>query len=127
MDEIAPDQVYFRDLGLSSLPTIDGEELATVVGGEATRAEKAIMNGVDSAISYFDPSWAKSDCAGRFGYIGWGYGSSTGIASTLLMATGGGKLKKAAGVALGLATSFYGARLQKNYVDNCKANQEGGG
>jgi hypothetical protein len=111
----------------SCLPAIDEAELERVVGGEATRAEKWAMNTVDRAISYFDPTWTKSDCAGRYGYIGWGYGWSTGTASTLLLAGGGNKATKVVGGVLGGVTGLYGARLQREYVENCKAKQAAAG
>ena len=94
-------------------------QLAGVRGGEATAPEKWVMDGVDWLISKGDSTWNQKDCAGRFGYLGWGYGYSTGIATTLLIAGG----RKKVGALVGGVTSFYGARLNSNYVDNCKAKQ----
>lgn len=103
------------------------EELERVVGaGEPNWPEKKAMNGIDWGLSYVDSGWKKSDCAGRFGYIGHVYGWSTGVASTLLLAAGRAK-HKLLGVAVAGVTGLYGARLQSNYVDNCKANQAADG
>ena len=112
------------EIALSQLHTIDEAELVAVIGGEATRVEKWAMDGVDWVASKLDSNWNKKDCAGRYGYIGWGYGWSTGTASTLMLANKGSRL---VGGLLGGATGLYGARLQSNYVENCKAKQAAGG
>jgi hypothetical protein len=111
---------------VSSFPNINDQELEGVVGATGTRAEKAVIDGIDWTIGKFDPSFSKKDCAGRYGYIGWGYGTATGTAATLLMASGS-KLNKVVGGVAGGALGLYGARLQSIYVDNCKAKQAAGG
>jgi hypothetical protein len=112
-------------LSVSSFRNVDDDELTAIVGGQSgTRVERAVIDGLDWGLSKITSDWDKKDCAGRYGYIGWGYGTATGTTATLLMASGS-KANKVVGGIAGGALGLYGARLQSIYVDNCRA--KGGG